>query len=56
MSHIKCPTCGSREHFTGYGVAFGGIGGYIVCECGELLEFSPDEQAERLPPDDRESS
>ena len=46
MSHIVCPKCGSREHFTGYGFAAGGLGGYTICECGEVLERFPDPDAE----------
>ena len=42
MSHIKCPKCGSCKHFTGYGFACGGLGGYTICECGEILEFKSD--------------
>jgi len=42
MSHIKCEECGSREHYVGYGLAFGGCGSYTVCECGELLEYRHD--------------
>ena len=43
MSHITCPSCGSNDHLVGYGLAFGPMGGYTVCEgCGELLEFAPD--------------
>ena len=44
MSHIKCKKCGSREHYTGYGLAYGGCGAYTVCECGELLEFQQDSE------------
>ena len=39
MSHITCSKCGSREHYSGYGFAAGGLGGYTICECGEILEY-----------------
>ena len=42
MSHIKCPECGSNEHYSGYGFAAGGLGGYTICECGKTLEFKSD--------------
>ena len=42
MSHITCHKCGSNEHMTGYGLAYGPIGSYTACECGELLEFMAD--------------
>lgn len=44
MSHITCPKCHSQEHMTGYGLACGPVGSYTVCECGLMLEFSPDLQ------------
>lgn len=45
MSHVTCPKCGSQEHITGYGMAFGPMGSYTVCEgCDALIEFSPDLQ------------
>ena len=44
MSHICCIACHSNEHYQGYGLAAGGIGAYTICECGEILEFKPDEQ------------
>ena len=42
MTHIICPKCGGNEHYSGYGFAVGGLGGYTICECGEVLEFVPD--------------
>ena len=36
--------CRSNEHYQVYGLAAGGIGSYTICECGEILEFEPDEQ------------
>ena len=42
MSHITCHKCGGNEHYMGYGLAAGPMGSYTFCECGELLEFSPD--------------
>lgn len=45
MSHVTCPKCGSTNHMTGYGLAFGPMGSYTVCEdCDVLLEFCPDLQ------------
>ncbi len=44
MSHVKCPKCGGREHYAGYGFAAGGLGGYTICECGEVLERVPDQE------------
>lgn len=38
MSHIQCPKCQSREHYSGYGFAGGFFGAYTICECGALLE------------------
>lgn len=52
MSHITCPKCGSNEHYCGYGLACGGLAGYTICECGEVLEYLPDE-ANREPPADK---
>jgi hypothetical protein len=45
MSHIKCHKCGSTEHFTSFGLGspLGGMGLYSICECGQLLEFRPDQ-------------
>ena len=48
MSHIICPKCGSQEHYSGYGFAAGGLGGYTICECGEILEFHQDQES--MPP------
>lgn len=52
--HITCHECGSNEHMSGYGLAAGPMGMYTICDCGELLEFTPDlegipdDHAERL--------
>jgi len=45
MTHIICSKCGSNEHYIGYGFAVGGLGGYTICECGEVLEREPDPEA-----------
>ncbi len=45
MTHIVCPKCESDKHFMGYGFAAGGLGGYTICECGEILEQQPDPEA-----------
>lgn len=42
MSHITCPKCSSNNHYTGYGFAVGGLGGYTICQCGVVLEFKSD--------------
>ena len=42
MSHIQCPKCHSREHFSGYGMGMGPLGQYTVCECDMILEMVPD--------------
>lgn len=34
----RCPCCGSVDLTFGYGLAFGGLGGYTLClDCGETL-------------------
>ncbi len=34
----KCPVCGSRNLMACYGLAFGGLGPYEVCEdCDEVV-------------------
>jgi hypothetical protein len=39
----ECPFCKSTEITSGYGYAFGPLGGYTFCEnCDELLDLSPD--------------
>lgn len=42
----KCPRCGGRKRYTGYGFAAGAaLGGYTFCRakrCGRLLELHPD--------------
>ena len=44
MSHIKCPECGSLDHYVGYGLALGGIGSYTLClGCDAILESSQDD-------------
>lgn len=42
MSHITCHECGGNDHTTGYGLGVGPMGAYTICDCGVLLEFSPD--------------
>lgn len=42
MSHVTCPKCKGTDHITGYGFAGGAFGGYTICECGVVLELSPD--------------
>ena len=49
MSHITCSKCGSNEHYMMYGLAAGGIGGYTICECGEILESSQDDEDKEVP-------
>lgn len=45
MSHITCKRCGSNKHSRGYGIAYGPMGSYTVCdECDALLEFSLDSE------------
>jgi hypothetical protein len=45
---ITCPKCGSRDNYTGYGFAAGGLGGYTLCNaCGVTLEFHPDPEMEK---------
>lgn len=56
MTHIKCPKCGSREHTQGYGFAAGGLGGYTICECGEVLERFPDPEGQVVMPPEDEAS
>lgn len=46
MSHVTCPECGSNEHYYGYGFAAGGLGGYLMCECGYVFERHPDQDVE----------
>ena len=34
----KCPICCSRNLMACYGLAFGGLGGYVICEdCDEVI-------------------
>jgi hypothetical protein len=43
VSHVICPKCGSNDHTTGYGLAYGPMASYTVCDgCDTLLEFMPD--------------
>ncbi len=42
MSHLKCVRCGSTDHNSGYGYAAGILGAYSICECGAVLNISPD--------------
>ncbi len=44
MSHICRVKCHSSEHYQMYGLAAGGIGSYTLCECGEILEASQDDE------------
>ena len=45
-----CHKCGGNTHYQMYGLAAGGIGGYTVCECGEMLEVKPDPEGELISP------
>ena len=34
----RCPCCGSRNRMACYGIAFGGLGPYEICEdCDEVV-------------------
>ena len=48
---MKCPKCGGTETHAGYGLAAGGLGGYVMClDCDEVLERYPDPDAnEKIP-------
>lgn len=40
----ECPRCGSDDMVFGYGLAGGGFGSYLACECGALIkEMEPEE-------------
>lgn len=37
MTHLRCNTCGSTDHVSGFGIGFGFYGAYCLCSCGLLI-------------------
>lgn len=40
----ECPRCGRDDMLPGYGLAGGGFGSYLACECGALIKEMDPEQ------------